>query len=135
MAVTPNSIVTPQGVKSAVALVSEANTVFNTNPPNTVKLLTAGQNGARVIRLAAIPIETVTSNFLQLYRSKDSGGAKYLCATAMGLADTVSGTDAPNLVDFGYSEERPMLLEGNEELYVASGIAKSYSFYAEYAEY
>ena len=135
MAVTPNSIVTPQAVKSAAAMVSTANTTFSTSPANTVRLLTSGVNGARVTRLIAIPVETVTANFLQIYRSKDSGITKYLCAGVTGGSDTVSGSDAPSLVDFGFSESNPMLLEADEEIYVATGISKTYHFTAEYADF
>lgn len=135
MAVTPNSIVTPQAIKSATALVSTANTTFTTNPSNSVKLLTSGPNGARLTRLVVVPLETVSANFLQVYRSKDEGLTKYLCASAFGMADTVSGTDAPSVIDFGFSEQNPMLLEAGDELYVASGISKNYHFCAEYADY
>ena len=135
MAVTPNSIVTPQAVKSAAAVVSNANTVFTTTPSNAVKLLKAGENGARVTRIVAIPTESVTSNFLQLYRSKDNGLTKYICAVANGPVDQVSATDAPTPVEFGISDDIPMMLEAEEEVYVASGISKSYHVTAEYTDY
>lgn len=135
MAVSPNSIVTPQTPKSAMAGVTTANTTFTTSPSNTVLLVTAGTNGARVTKLQAIPLETVTANFLQVYRSTDSGTTKYLAACATGGSDTVSGTDGPTVVDFGLSEDSPMLLQANERLYVATGITKGYNFVAEYADY
>ena len=47
----------------------------------------------------------------------------------------MSGTDAPQAVDFGVSEDAPMILQGNERLYVATGISKAYNFIAEYADY
>ena len=135
MPVTPNSIVTPQTPRSAMAGVATANTIFTTAPTNTALLVTAGVNGARVTRLQAVPLETVTANALQVYRSIDSGTTKFLAATATGGSDTVSGTDAPQAVDFGVSEDAPMILQGNERLYVATGISKAYNFIAEYADY
>lgn len=135
MAVTPNSIVTPQTPKSAAAAVSSANTTFSTSPTNTVLLLTAGTDGARLTRLQAIPLETVTANFLQVYRSKDTGTTKYLTAAATGGSDTVSGTDGPTVIDFGFSDTNPLVLAPGEQLYVATGIAKGYHFVAEYADY
>lgn len=135
MPVTPNSIVTPQTPRSAMAGVASANTTFTTAPTNTALLLTAGPNGARVVRLQAMPLETVTANALQVYRSIDAGTTKFLAACATGGADTVSGTDAPTAVDFGVSEDSPMILQANERLYVATGIAKTYNFIAEYADY
>lgn len=135
MAVTANSIITPQSPKSAMVGVTTANTTFTTSPSNTALLVTAGANGARVTKLQAIPLETVTANFLQVYRSTDSGTTKYLAACATGGSDTVSGTDGPTVVDFGLSEDNPMILQANERLYVATGITKGYNFVAEYADY
>lgn len=135
MAVTPNSIVSPQTPKSAACAVTTANTTFSTSPTNTVLLLTAGSNGARVTKLQAIPLETVTANFLQVYRSTDSGTTKHLKAAATGGSDTVSGTDGPTVIDFGLSDEAPMILQAGEQLYVATGISKGYHFTAEYADY
>lgn len=135
MAVTPNSIVTPQTPKSAFAEVTTASTDFDTAPTTTVLLVTAGANGARLTRLVAIPCETVTANFLQVYRSIDSGTTKYLAAAATGGSDTVSATDGPTVVDFGYSDSNPMILQAAERVYVATGISKKYHFVAEYADY
>lgn len=135
MAVTANSIVTPQTPKSAMVGVTTANTTFTTSPTNTGLLITAGANGARVTRIVACPLETVTANNLQLYRSTDSGTTKYLFNAQTGGSDTVSGTDGPTVVDFGYSEDNPLILQATERVYVATGITKSYNFVAEYADY
>lgn len=135
MAVSANSIITPQGPKSALAGVTTANTTFTTSPTNTVLLVTAGVNGARLTRLLAIPLETVTANNLQAYRSLDAGTTKYLAAAATGGSDTVSGTDGPTTVDFGFSDDNPMILQANERIYVATGITKAYNFVAEWADY
>ncbi|MEW5685783.1 MAG: hypothetical protein AB1942_12770 [Pseudomonadota bacterium] len=135
MPVTPNSIVTPQTPRSAMVGVAAANTTFTTAPTNTALLLTAGANGARVTRLQAMPLETVTANALQVYRSVDAGTTKFLAAAATGGADTVSGIDGPQVVDFGVSDDAPMILQASERLYVATGIAKAYNFIAEYADY
>jgi hypothetical protein len=135
MPVTPGSIITPQTPKSAAVGVTTANTTFTTSPTNTGLLITAGANGARVTRITATPLETVTANNLQLYRSKDAGVTKYLFNCQTGGSDTVSGTDGPSNVDFGYSEDNPLILEANERVYVATGITKAYNFTAEYADY
>lgn len=135
MAVTANSIVTPQTPKSAMAGVTTANTTFTTSPTNTVLLVTAGPNGGRLTRLVAVPLETVTANNLQAYRSLDGGTTKYLAASATGGSDTVSGTDGPAAVDFGFSDTNPMILQANERIYVATGVTKAYNFAAEWADY
>lgn len=135
MAVTANSIITPQAPKSASAGVTTANTTFTTSPTNSVLLVTAGANGARVTKLWAIPLETVTANALQVYRSPDAGTTKYLALAATGGSDTVSGTDGPTAVDFGLTDDNPMLLAASERLYVCTGITKAYNFHAEYSDY
>lgn len=132
---TANSIVTPQTPKSALAGVTTANTTFTTSPTNTVLLVTAGASGARLTRLMAIPLETVTANNLQAYRSLDAGTTKYYGASATGGSDTVSGTDGPTAVDFGFSDSNPMILSASERIYVATGITKGYNFIAEWADY
>lgn len=137
MAVTTNSIVTPQAPKSGAVGVTTANTTFTTSPTNTALLITAGANGARVTRIEAIPLETVTANALQLYRTLADAtfATKYLFRMRAGGSDTVSGTDAAAEVDFGYSEESPLILQPNERVYVATGISKAYNFNAEWADY
>jgi len=135
MAVTENSIITPQTPKSGSCAVTTANTTFTTSPSNTVLLVTAGANGARLTRLEAVPLETVTANALQFYRSTDAGTTKYLGGMVTGGSDTVSGTDGSTTVSFGYSEDNAMILRANERIYVATGITKGYHFNAEWADY
>lgn len=135
MAVTGNSIITPQTPKSSSCAVSTANTTFSTSPTNTVLLVTAGANGARLTRLEAIPLENVTANALQFYRSTDGGATKYLGGMVTGGTDTVSGTDGAATVSFGFSEDNAMILQANERIYVATGISKGYHFNAEWGDY
>lgn len=136
MAVTANSIITPQGPKSGFAVLATANTTFTTSPSNTVLLVTAGANGGRLTRLEFIPLETVTANALQWYRCTDGvGTVKYLAGMATGGSDTVSGTDGSTTVSAGYSEDNPLILQANERIYVATGITKGYHVVAEWADY
>lgn len=135
MAVTPNSIITPQTPKSGFATVTTANTTFTTSPTNTALLVTFGANGGRLTRLIAVPQETVTANALQFYRSIDAGMTKYLGGMATGGSDTVSGTDGSTSVDFGYSDSSPLIGQAGERIYVATGITKNYVFIAEWADY
>jgi hypothetical protein len=135
MAVTINSIVTPQSVQAANAFVTTANTTFTSSPTNTVLLITAGANGARVTRIDVVPQETVTASALQLYRSRDAGTTKCLFRMRTGASDTVSGTDGSTEVDFGYSEDNPLILMADERVYVATGITKNFCFNAEWANY
>lgn len=135
MAVTANSIITPQGPQSGFAVLATANTTFTTSPTNSVLLVTAGANGARLTRLEFIPLETVTANALQWYRSIDAGTTKYLAGMATGGSDTVSGTDGSTTVSAGYSDDNPLILQANERIYVCTGITKGYHVVAEWANY
>lgn len=135
MALTANSIMTPQTPQSGSCALTTANTTFSTAPTNTVLLVTAGANGGRLTRLEFVPLENVTANALQWYRSTDAGTTKYLAGMATGGSDTVSGTDGSTTVSAGYSDDNPMQLKANERVYVATGITKGYHVNAEWADY
>jgi hypothetical protein len=132
---TANSIITPQTIKSACCNVATANTTFTTSPTNTVGLVSAGALGARVTKIQAIPCETVTAAFLQVYRQPSGLTTKYLALAAVCGSDTVSGTDGPVVIDFGVSDDNPLLMHAGETLLVATGISKSFNFIAEWADY
>jgi hypothetical protein len=139
MPVTANSIITPQTPRSAAVVVSTAQTNFppTTTPSNTVLLVTAGPNGGRLTRLTALPHETTGgAGVMQAFRDVGTTGAnKFLFATAVCATDTVSATDPPVGLDFGYSDDNPLLLQASERIYVATGIAKTVCFTAEWADY
>ena len=138
MAGTANSIITPQSPKSAYTIYATAQATYppTTNPTNSTLLLTAGSNGARLTKLQAIPQETTGGAYvIQVFRSSDGGTTKYWAAAATGASDTVSATDGPTVLDFGFSDANPMLLAANEKLYWAPSIAKTFCVVAEYADY
>lgn len=136
MAVTANSIVTPQTPKSAMVGLTTGNTTFTTSPTNSQLLLTAGANGARVTRIQAVPLEQInTANNIQLYRSTDSGTTKYLCNAVLMATVTPGAAVANTPTDFGYSEDNPLILQANERLYVAEGQTEAVNVVAEYADY
>jgi len=138
MATTANSIITPQTPKSAYVIYATAQTVFppTTSPANTSLLLTAGANGGRLTRLYAMPHEsTAAAGVVFFYRSNDGGATKYWSGAAPVSNDTVTTTDGPLTLDFGFSDDNPMILQANEKIYVAPSIAKSFVFVAEWADY
>jgi hypothetical protein len=138
MTVSANSIITPQTPKSAYVIYATAQTIYppTTSPANTVLLLTAGINGGRLTRLYAMPQEsTAATGIVQYYRSSDGGTTKYWAGAAAVTNDTVSTTDVPIAIDFGFSDDNPMILVANEKIYVAPSIAKNFIFVAEWADY
>jgi hypothetical protein len=138
MAVTPNAIVTPQTLKSGTAVPITANTTMTDSPTNSLVLVTAGSNGARVTKISAIPRMTVTACQLQLYRDGDgTGTAKRLFDSALMAAYTMAATTEAPVNDFGYSDTNPITLAPGEKIYAAIGVgfAAGVCFQAEWADY
>ena len=135
MPATPNSIITPQVPKAATAALSIANTVLTDAQTNTVALVTAGLNGARVTKISAIPRAALSATLIQLFRSTDAGVTKRLfdCALMPACAMT-TGTDIPT-TDFGYSETNPILLQAGETIHAAVGAAANVCVLAEWGDY
>lgn len=124
MAVTPNSIITPQGVKSAQAVCTAAKSTYS-DSTNAVKLLTPGANGSVLYGLKAVPRATVTATQLQLYRSPDNGTTMYLINSALMSAYTMAQTTQAPQTDFGYSETLPLRIASTDTLWVGAGVALS----------
>ena len=139
MAVTANSIITPQFPKAATVVATAANNDYDDAPANAAAaLVTAGANGARVTKIHAIPRATVTATQLQLYRDGDGGGAaKRLFDSALMGAYTMAQTTEAPTTDFGYSDDNPLILAAGEKVYPAIGVALAAGvvFVAEWADY
>lgn len=121
MPTTPNSIITPQTVRTAQAVCTAAKTSYN-DGVNAVLLLTAGPNGGVLYGLKAAPRATVTATQCQLFRSPD--GAAFFFTNAVTMpAYTMANTTSPTLSDFGYTETNPLRLAPNERLYVGVAVA------------
>lgn len=121
MAVTPNSIVSPQAVKSRTALATVAKTTF-TDATNAVLLVTAGANGSVVYGITAAARATITASKLQIYRSSDSGTTLVLIRSRTMAAYTMANTDAQTEVDMGWSESTPLRLQTGDSLYCAAAV-------------
>jgi hypothetical protein len=122
MSVTPNSIITPQAVRSASCVCTAAKTTYG-DAANAVKLLTPGPNGAVLYGLKAAPRASVTATQLQLYRSPDGGATLFLIGSALMAAYAMAQTTAAPVTDFGYSETTPLRLGPADTLWVAIGVA------------
>lgn len=138
MTLSANSIITPQTPQSNhIEQSFTANTTYTTTPTNTVLLVTAGVNGARLTKLRAIPAATVTATQLQEFRSLDSGTTKKFSNSVLGAPSgyTMAGTTLPPIADFGYSDANPKILGPGETIYVAAGVTGAWAFEAEWANY
>lgn len=123
--------------KTAVAT-GAVGSIAGDTPTNTVELLTAGDDGAILTSLKAIPRATVTASSLVLFSSLDGGTTKRLIDSELMGAQTVSTTAAIAETPFSnYSETAPLRLEAGEKLYVGSqvALASGIVFAAEYTDF
>ena len=137
MTTTPNSIITPQAIKSGTAVATTANSTYSDSPTNTAVLITAGPNGSRVTKISAVARATVTITELQLYRDGDgSGTAKRLFNSRQMAAYTVAQTTGNTPTDFGYSDGNPLILAPGEKIYAGIGVSNAgIVFTAEWQDY
>ena len=127
-----------QTPKTASCVVTTASEDLATEPTQTVKLLTAGADGALLTRLSAIPRATVGASSLLLWVSLDGGTTKSLIDSALMAAHTVAATTAIPVTAFSrYSEDTPERLQAGAELYVGSAVtlAGGIVFTAEYTDF
>lgn len=128
MAVTANSIVTPQAPLSRVAVAATAEVAF-TAPTVTVELLARADNvnGARINRLYAIARATVATTYnCQIYAY--DGTTKYLIDSVLMGVHTPGASVANAKADFGYSEDNAFILRAGWGLEVAVGLSVSTLF-------
>lgn len=125
MAVTANSIITPQAPLAGTAVCTTANSVYTDTPGNSVALIPTSTNGARITKMTALARATNTATELQLYRSSDGGTTKQLIDSKLMAAYTVAQTTGQAKTDFGFSETTPLILGAGESLYVAIGVSNT----------
>lgn len=119
MALSPNSAITPQKVKSATAIVPlAAVTGYNgATPVNTVALVVpAGFDGGRLTKLVVKPRDTTVAGRILLFKSPNNGTGQYLVDAKDVTAYTWSATAGPtaaNTADFGFTEAVSSLFGGN----------------------
>lgn len=123
MAVTANSIVTPQSPQAASTVLAAAANTNLAAPTSSTLLMTAGANGARLTRLEVIACATQAACQVQVYRSSDGGVTRILLRTRAFPGWTLTSTGDSPPTDFGYSDANPLILGPGEKLYVASAVA------------
>lgn len=128
-----------QTPKTASAVATGASgTITGDTPTNTVLLLTAGENGALLTRLWAMPRATVTASNLIIWISKDTGTTKRMKDSKLMSAQTLATTTAITLTEFAnYSETTPLRLQAGDQVYVGSqvALASGIVFSAEYTDF
>lgn len=125
MAVTANSIITPQTPLTGMAVATTANTTYTDSPTNTQLLLSAQTNGARISKITALARATNTATECQLYVSSDGGSTKKLVKSVLMSAYTVAATTGQTGADFGYTDSLPLILSSSDSLYVGIGVTNT----------
>lgn len=126
MTVTANSIITPQKAVSFKAVATLADVAFNA-PVNVVTLIDEtvsgnNDNGLRLTSITAIPRGTVGSATNCLLYRKDA--STYTLIASVLMATVTPGASVANAgVDFGYSDDNPLILGAGVGLAVAIGVA------------
>jgi len=133
MAVTANSIITPQTPLARQAVATTADVAFNA-PVTTVTLLDRADNlnGARIARLYAMPRAAIAAALNCLVYAYD-GTTKTLIDSALMAVVAPSATVANPKTDFGYTDVSPFYLRAGFGLEIAIGttIANGVVFKAE----
>ena len=122
MAVTANSIITPQAPQSASAPLGAAANTNLAAPTQTTLLMTAGSNGGRLTRLEVLANATQAASQVQIFRSTDGGTTKTLLRARAFAAYALTTTSDIPVLDFGYSDDSPLILAPGERLYAASAV-------------
>src|SRR5690349_17339420 len=115
MALTANSIITPQTPIVGKAKLTAANTNYDV-PTNAVQVLAGQTNGARLTRVQAIAAATTVASDCQLY-GYDGTSYRHIKSVAIGAQTISTGNTAViSPVDFGFSDSNPLILGANEQL-------------------
>ena len=113
-----------QTTNTGSAVATLASVVTSDTPTNTIKIATAGLDGALLTKLTAIPRNTVTASGLYLFISGDAGATKQMLDCALMPAYTWAATtdNEPTIFD-AVSEGATIRLAPLDELYVSSAVA------------
>lgn len=136
----------PQSQKTAVAVATTAvpltgaNSVSTDTPAPTVPLLTAGQDGAMVTRLTAMPRGTVAATSLLIFIKKAGDAAAYRAlvdSVTMPAQTIAAGTGISSTFFTQYNEGTPLRLAPGDELHVGItvGVAAGIAFRAEFIDF
>lgn len=118
----------PQGYITGGAVTTTANTDLGETTGEPVTLYTAPDGGARVTRITVVARANCPAGVAHVYRQRSGESAIVLQRSKAFAADTVSATDAPALVDLGFTDAAPLRLAGGDKLLVGTSVALTAGF-------
>lgn len=128
-----------QTAKTSTAVVTVAAGNLNTDAPSGVSLLmTAGDDGAILTRLWAMPRGGIAANGILLFlQSAGDTAIRLIDSEAMPAYTAATATAVPETAFGNYSETTPIRLGGGDKLYVGiqGAVAVGVTFRAEWSNY
>lgn len=112
-----------QTQKTLTAVLTAASVVTTDAATNTVLCATAGADGALVTKVSLMPRATITATAAYLFVSKYNGTTLRLIDSVLIPAYTMAATTATPVTLFSMSQDAPLRLEANDNLYVSIGVA------------
>ncbi len=119
-----NLAVFAQKPMTGTVVVTGAAGAINSDAPTGVSLLmTAGQDGAILTRLWAIPRGTVGAGSLLLFIQGADGAVRLIDSEALAAFTSSTTVALPETVFSNYSENTPLRLAAGDKLYVGNQVA------------
>jgi len=119
-----NLAVFAQKPMTGTVVVTGAAGAINSDAPTGVSLLmTAGQDGAILTRLWAIPRGTVGAGSLLLFIQGTDGAVRLIDSEALAAFTSSTTVALPETVFSNYSENTPLRLAAGDKLYVGNQVA------------
>ncbi len=131
---------TSSATATAAYSLTGASSLADDGALNTVKLMTAGADGALVTSVRAIPRATVTATQAAIFirKATDVGTMRKFLTSVLVPAQSVSTTAAVTEYAFSlFSEASPLRLEAGDELYVGLAVAQAsgVNFHASFTDF
>jgi len=112
-----------QTPKTFTAVVTSAiSNLDSDSPGGTMELATAGDDGAIVTNLTAMPRASVPEGAIYVFLSKDGGTTKRVMRSAKLDQHVAAATEPAPVIDFGLTETDPLRLEAGDQLYVGCSV-------------
>ncbi len=106
-----------------VVVTAAAGAITSDAPTGVSLLMTAGQDGAIVTRLWAIPRGNVAAGSLLLFLQGADGAIRLIDSEALAAFNSSTAAAIPETVFSNYSENAPLRLAAGDKLYVGNQVA------------
>lgn len=123
MALSNLAVFAQKPMTGTVVVAAAAGAITSDAPTGVSLLMTAGQDGAIVTRLWAIPRGNVAAGSLLLFLQGADGGIRLIDSEALAAFNSSTAAAIPETVFSNYSENTPLRLAAGDKLYVGNQVA------------